>query len=277
VCLASIIAWLAVLIFGEPNRFDRLVSRLVLGILFISIFPLKNYLRFNWQTMGFSPSQRNNVNQFIVGLLLGLGMMAFIIGSLFVLEIRIYDEPNKSLASILLKAGITGCLVGVLEEILFRGLLVSFLLRNTTTVSAALVSSSYYAGLHFLKTELLIPANAISWSSGIELFINALGRLFQWSNFDSFLALCLTGLFLCAIRLGFKYTLACCIGLHCAWVFSIKLTRALSDLNANSSLSFLVGDYDGIIGYLVAGCLLIFLLIFLYWQRNHSSSANNDD
>jgi hypothetical protein len=54
-----------------------------------------------------------------------------------------------------------------------------------------------------------------------------------------------------------------CIGLHAGWVLVIQASRRLTDVNDDSPLSFLVGDYDGIIGWLAA--LWIGLLMALYW------------
>jgi hypothetical protein len=44
--------------------------------------------------------------------------------------------------------------------------------------------------------------------------------------------------------------------------------RKFSDLNPDSAFSFMVGSYDGMIGYLSAAGLLIHtLLVYRFWRR----------
>ena len=67
-----------------------------------------------------------------------------------------------------------------------------------------------------------------------------------------------------------------CIGLHAGWVFVIQVTRQLTDGNEASPYAYLVGDYDGIIGWAAAGWigLLALGLRFLPQARATAGRSN---
>jgi hypothetical protein len=68
---------------------------------------------------------------------------------------------------------------------------------------------------------------------------------------DAFLALYCVGLLLALVRsrLG---NIAGCIGLHAGFVAVIAVFRKISLPNDNPQWSFLVGDYDGLLGLWIA-------------------------
>ena len=82
-------------------------------------------------------------------------------------------------------------------------------------------------------------------------------------SLDSFLALAAVGVFLSLIRLK-TGSLAQCIGVHAGWVLVIKVFRKMTDLDPMSPWAFLVGNYDGTIGYLALGYVLMLGLAY-YW------------
>ena len=81
---------------------------------------------------------------------------------------------------------------------------------------------------------------------------------------DSFFTLLLVGLLLAFVRRR-TGAIATGIGLHMGWVAVIKVTIATTHLNENANWSFLVGDFDGYTGWLVAGWSAI--LLAFAWSR----------
>jgi membrane protease YdiL (CAAX protease family) len=91
----------------------------------------------------------------------------------------------------------------------------------------------------------------------------------QWKNLDSMAALFVAGLFLALVRERTGH-IGGCVGLHAGWVLVIQVTRQVTDGDPDSELSFLVGVYDGTIGWLATAW--IGALATLYWIW--SSPAN---
>ena len=202
---------------------------------------------------------------------MGTLILIFVVVLLLVLDIRIIDVKAFAtaglIALILTKALAIGLLVACLEEPLFRGLLLGGLLARSAKVFALTTSAFFYALLHFLRSNLDIENHQITLFSGFEVIINSLSQLFNLEILDSFLALFLSGIFLGLVRIQPNYGLGYCIGLHAGWVFVIKTTKALTNGDRHSSYSFLVGGYDGIIGFLAAGWLAFLIIMLLRSKR----------
>ena len=74
---------------------------------------------------------------------------------------------------------------------------------------------------------------------------------------DSFLCLAAVGVLLGIVRL-LTGNIAACIGLHAGWVAVIYVVRETTVPNLASPAAWLMGDYDGFIGWMV-----------LAWTRRH--------
>jgi hypothetical protein len=83
---------------------------------------------------------------------------------------------------------------------------------------------------------------------------------------DSFLALAAVGVLLGVIRARTGH-IAACIGLHAGWVCVIGVLRELSVRNPASRWSFLVGDYDGVVGWLVFAWTVVIIALYAYLSR----------
>jgi hypothetical protein len=145
-----------------------------------------------------------------------------------------------------------GLAVAAIEEPVFRGFLLGSLVGRLGRVGAVLVSAFYFAGLHFLSTDLRPGYGEVGWTSGGTLVLDALHNLSS-AQLDSFLALFAAGLFLGCVRLLSPASgLAYCIGLHAGWVFVIKASKPLTQFNFYSPWWWTVSLFDGTIGYLSA-------------------------
>jgi len=119
------------------------------------------------------------------------------------------------------KAAASGVAVGVIEEVLFRGVLCGGLQPSLGWPGAAVVSSVVYAAVHFLERPG--RPREVRWGTGLE----AVGAMFSGlmgSGVGSprFLTLVVAGLLLAlAYRRG--GTLYLPMGLHAGWVFWIKM------------------------------------------------------
>uniref|UniRef100_UPI0012E32CDC CPBP family intramembrane glutamic endopeptidase n=1 Tax=Methylogaea oryzae TaxID=1295382 RepID=UPI0012E32CDC len=161
------------------------------------------------------------------------------------------------------QALLVGVLVGCIEELLFRGVLLGALAQRRGAVYAVAVSAFYYAILHFFHSDLKLPEDGLGWQSSFTYIGDGFRHLLRWNNADSFAALYCAGLLLGCARLLVGPGLALCIGIHAGWVYTLRTTLALTDLVPASPLGFLVGDYDHIIGWLAAGWLTLLTLPLL--------------
>jgi membrane protease YdiL (CAAX protease family) len=132
--------------------------------------------------------------------------------------------------------------------------------------SALFWSSLLYAVIHFLQPHVLPPGQTFDAAASWQMFLGVFTGFFQWKHLDSLFALFLAGLFLGLVRERTGH-IGWCIGLHAGWVFVIKLTRHLTDGNPESPYAFLVGSYDGTIGWLASGWIAVLLLLLWRWPR----------
>jgi len=156
-----------------------------------------------------------------------------------------------------------GLLIGIVEESVFRGLLLTSLRKYLSPFLAVLISSIYYAGLHFLDSKSPVSEETLSWNGSFQLLGEAYHNVFAMQEPTAFLALCAVGLFLGVLRLRGDINLALCIGCHTGWVTLIRMNKSTMSVDLNTPYSFLVSHYDGVIGLFVAGWLLFALAS--YW------------
>ena len=251
--------WIAI----EPHR---VMGRLAQLLILVGLWP---FLR--WQglaqreALGYGPSWPVLRRAIIGGWVLGVLILVALVLALLELEIRLPDPSPDSWSRTALRgvqALIGGLLIGVLEETFFRGALYSAIRRHSGVRSAMIWSAALYAVLHFMKPGALPESAAFDGLGAFQMFIHVFIDLFQWKHLDSLAALFMVGLLLALVRERTGH-IGWCIGLHAGWVLVIQVNRRLTDGNDDSPLSFLVGDYDGTIGWLAA--LWIGLLMALYW------------
>ena len=193
---------------------------------------------------------------------MSLGLALALLG----LEVRVPDPDPGSwswIAGKALQAVVAGLLIAVLEETFFRGALFAAIRRREGLAPAILWSAGLYAVLHLMKPSALPAGVPFDWAGAWAMFAGVFLDVFQWRHLDTFLALLMVGVFLALVR-DFTGHIGWCVGLHAGWVFVIQVTRRLTDGNPSSGLSFLTGDYDGIIGWL--SLMWIGALALGYWR-----------
>ena len=253
----------------------RVMSRLAQAFMLLGFWPLLRFLRCNHrQALGYGVPARILFRSMAWGWVLGVLMLAALVFALFLLEIRVPDERAFQPFPLLrksLQAIIGGLLVALLEETLFRGALQSAIREKSPLLPALIWSAGLYALVHFMKPHPLPEGMVADWAGIWHLFSRVFLDAFRWQHLDSFIALLLAGLLLGLIRARTGH-LGWSIGLHAGWVFVLQLTRFLTDGNPDSPLSYWVGSYDGIIGWL--GSLWIGSLLLLYaWRTKRTKAA----
>ena len=272
ISLACIVSYFIVQGIGEFVPFRKIISKSTQLFLVLSIFPAMAYLKINKEELGFAPRP-----VFLKQLLQGFGlgfitlMPVFII--LYVLEINVIDETHTwtfgLLARDIIISLLLALIISLIEEPLFRGILLAGLSKKLPVIAAILISSTYYAALHFLSSKTDIPVQDINLFSGFKLLGEAVGNLLNPGILSAFFALLLVGVFLAVLRTQVKASLGLCIGCHTCWVWQIKISKKLFNTDFSSDYLYLVSSYDGVIGPLVTGWLMLAIAgYFLYQQFN---------
>ncbi len=251
----------------EPE-FESVTSRTVLGLgilVFLAVFRKAGFS--SWRDIGFSPGFRQFWGDAARGFAAGILIMAPVVAGLLLVQNRVpdlnWDWSAGSLAALLASALVAGSIVALIEETLFRGALLTAVLRRSSVLLAVVSTSLFYSLVHFLQPEQELDPRSLDWASGFVLLLDAVVTLLKPLLYlDTFIALFFAGMLLALIRIR-TGSLAICIGIHAGWVFAIKIFKRLTNSNDTSPFAFLTGTYDHVTGYLAAACLLAAILVYM--------------
>ncbi len=259
---------------GDAMPFRQILTRSTQLYLVLSIYPIARYLKISKKEFGFAPSLVF-LKQLCQGFGIGFIVLIPIFIVLYAVGINVFDQSEpwtlERLANYMIVTLLVALLISVIEESLFRGIVIVGLIRKLPVTTAILLTSLYYAGLHFLsiKTNLSVPD--IHFFSGFVLLGEALANVVNPSNQPAFLALLMVGIFLGVLRTQVETSLGLCIGCHTCWVWQIKMSKKLFNTNYDSDYQYLVSHYDGVIGPLVAAWLLV--VVASYFIYRHMKKA----
>ncbi|NOQ37076.1 MAG: CPBP family intramembrane metalloprotease, partial [Methylococcaceae bacterium] len=269
---SCVLSYVILMLAGDILPIHKLVSKGTLVFLILSIFPLRRYLSLSWTDIGYAPKSIF-FKQFLYGLGLGLLTLLPILIVLYSLDVHVIDETRTwtllKFIERLLIALFLGSLISFAEEPLFRGILLIGLRKKMAVIAAIIVSSTYYAALHFLKSKTRIPYDEISFTSSFELLLEAFSNWLNPEILSAFIALLMVGIFLSVIRVNVKHSLGLCIGYHASWVWQIKMSKDIFNTNYQSEYLYLVSSYDGVVGLLVSGWMFLASAAYLaYLYKN---------
>ena len=169
---------------------------------------------------------------------------------------------------------------GVIEELVFRGLLLGLWLRACSLWTAWIGSSVMFSFVHFLKPppgmEIADPG---AWHSGLEILGSTLGHFSNPAFFiTEFSTLAFLGLVLAWCRTR-TFSLWLPIGLHAGLVFALKGFSLTSNLNYGSTMHpwFIGADLkSGIFPLLALGlCFLLCTVAIRFLPGNGNETISN--
>jgi membrane protease YdiL (CAAX protease family) len=270
VALACIVSYFIMQAIGDQFPFRKVITKFTQLFLVLSIFPAMAYLKINKEELGFA-ARPVFLKQLIQGFGLGFITLMPVFIALYVLKINVIDETRTWTVELLVRnmsiSLLLALIISLIEEPIFRGILLAGLSKKLPAIAAILISSTYYAALHFLSTKTDIPVQDINLFSGFKLLGEAFANLFNPNILSAFLALLMVGIFLGILRTRIKAGLGLCIGCHTCWVWQIKMSKNLFNTDYSSEYLYLVSSYDGVIGPLVTGWLLLAIMGYLVYQR----------
>lgn len=168
----------------------------------------------------------------------------------------------------------TAGVVAVLEEFLFRAVLLGLCLRSMRPALAVVLSASVFAIVHFLKVAKSASEPAVSWMSGFAQLPQAFSSAPPWPLLGwGLLALLIAGILLAVVTLRTR-SLFLAIGIHAGWIlgqqalqwaakFRIKPPDALLPWVGPNVVSGAVPT-----GLIPAGILLLTVALAFAYLRN---------
>lgn len=245
----------------------KIIGRLGLLLALIGCWPwVRAQGLANRRDLGFAPPIGAFARTIGFGFAVGILMLTILAGALLWLDVRLIN-PELPVDPYRLPRGfaagaVSGLLVGLIEESLFRGALFSAVRRQTGFLTSAIAPSLLFAALHFFKPQPLPTQASIDLTGCFLSLTQAVPNLFQAQHADSFLALALCGFLLALIREKTGH-IGWCIGVHAGWIVVIRLLTSYTQANPNASFGWLIGSYDGVIGWLAVTWLA--LVTPIYW------------
>lgn len=209
---------------------------------------------------------RNRFIHLASGLLAGalcLGALALVLD---MTAAAVPKDASLSAGRFFSKAFLPALGAGVIEELVFRGLLLGLWLRACSLRTACMGSALMFSFMHFLSPPKGMEiADPRSWHAGFEILGSTLGHFTNPAFFvTEFATLTLLGLLLAYCRIR-TFSLWLPIGIHAGLVFALKAFSMTRHLDAKSPLNpwFIGGDLkSGILplialGVCFAACIAI--------------------
>lgn len=258
--------------------FHKLCFRVLEACALIGLWPLMRSLGLKSATdWGFGRGQSSAApaRGLATGFVAGIVLLLIVVAVLLAADVRVVRPGNPwqpgTAAVALLKAVTAGFVIALIEETWFRGALQRAVDACFGTAAAILGISLLYALVHFVRPDVGVPAGEVGWLSSMTVIGGAFGRFEDAGILDSLAALFAVGVLLALVR---RHTgrIWECIGLHAGFVVVIRLTRKATALQPESQHAWLVGTFDGVIGWL--GLLVFALTAAGYWYVRLRGSAH---
>lgn len=218
--------------------FQRIVNRALLACALIGLWPfLRTMGSPSWKDLGLT-LKPGAFKSLVVGATVGFASLALAAAATILSQARqlnIQREPIE-MAKHLFNASLAAVGAGVIEEVIFRGVLFGALRRHCSTLWALAISSVLYALAHFFQSSP--PPREVSWFTGFWALSQMLHGIIEWKALmPGFLNLTLAGFLLGSAfhRTGALYF---SIGLHGGWIFWLKTWGFFSLSHPQSNLWF---------------------------------------
>lgn len=171
------------------------------------------------------------------GLLIGAASLGVLALVLEISGAAVSRDAELSAGKFFSKAFMPALGAGVIEELVFRGLLLGLWLRACSLRTAWIGSSVMFSFVHFLSPpDGMVIADPRAWHAGFEILGSTLGHFTNPAFFVSeFATLTLLGLILGWCRLR-TFSLWLPIGLHAGLVFALKTFSMTRTLDPESPL-----------------------------------------
>ena len=254
--------------------FGKVMRRILMMVALIVFIVFRKSLRFGTLISSALKIGPGAFRQFLLGLLLAvLSILIYygfgLITGAWIIHMD-YDSAGVIILNII-EYALIACLIGVMEEIFFRGFLLQSFMENMSVPVAVCVCSLIYSVLHFFRADVLV-------STGFQPLVGftTMAQFFKPLFFHLVKHLpAIIGLFLVGVVMSYAFiktkSLFLSIGLHAGMVFMVKAdTMFLSRMRKEHVLLF-GGDSKLITGIIIWAFLICILMVI---RRIYSDSNN---
>ena len=151
--------------FFAKYDFESFFHRALLVCAVVFLWPLLRWLRLHSFRDLQLDKNRHALRDVAAGIF--LAGIPLLVGAVVLIAIRVLllknAVPWSSLGAVLAAA----IAVPLIEELFFRGLVLGILLRSWRPVVATLITSGFFAIVHFLKAPTR-PSESVTWLSGLH-------------------------------------------------------------------------------------------------------------
>jgi membrane protease YdiL (CAAX protease family) len=176
------------------------------------------------------------------------------------------QPPHYGWVHLIVGGVLTGLTVAFIEETFLRGAMLTAIKRESGARVAIALTALTYAATHFFGRYRVAPAD-VHAGSGLDMLTHILGMFARpYHILDAFLCLLAIGVLLGMVRVR-TGNIAVPIGLHAGWVAVIYVVRAATDRNPDAAGSWMLGEFDGFIGWLVLAWTLVLGATLCWWYR----------
>ncbi len=225
----------------------------------------------SWKAIGFSRPMLTTFARWFVS---GIVMIFIIYGYNTATGAFSFTWEPSTLASKIDDAILASLLIGTLEEIVFRGLVFRMFYTALQPIAAVLLSSFFFAVLHFKTPQFslgeIAPAE-VGIAEAVQIASGTAIAVFTEFDLKYILAIFLVGVVLHQVFL-LTNNLWASIAIHAGWVFTIKLFgNAFATTEQASDFSGTTRVADG---YWVSIVLIVFVALFAYLLQKKNSSTS---
>ncbi len=262
-------AWLLISPWLDNPKFHRISSRVGMGLLVVGfIFVARRLKIADRQSLGFDLPWKKFATQVGKAVFYGALLMMPAVFTMLAFDLLqpAKKPPHGGWAHVILGGVLTGLAVSLIEETFLRGAMLTAIKRESGARVAIVLTALVYAATHFFGRYRVQPAN-VNAGSGIDMLTHILGVFGQPLHIlDAFLCLFAVGILLGMVRVR-TGNIAIPIGLHAGWVAVIYVVREVTDRRPDAAGGWMLGEFDGFIGWLVLAWTLVLGGALIWWYR----------
>lgn len=208
----------------QQMPFHRYESRSIQIAALVLLWPTLASLKIGLRDLNLFPNYKG-LDDLLIGAISGIVPLwlleAFLLGKGW------YIFNSTFPLHLLVKILLTAAIVSLMEEFIFRGLLLGLFQQVFNRGSAIIVTALFFAGCHFFNFPHTNLEKVHLWS-GLTILLQV-GRSFPSSSllFGTFLTLFLVGVILAWVTVKTK-SLFLAIGLHGGWIFGQQFFNILA-------------------------------------------------
>lgn len=222
--LAPLFWWTLSGVLDYP--FSRFTNRALMVAALVTLIP---YFIAHWRTLGLVWERGVSLRYLVAGYLLGLLAEVTVLTFHLANGTREWSDGGISFGT-LLGALAAGAAVGLLEEILFRGVAQQALMRRLGAVAGLVLAALFFGIVHYVKVPPSFRPDPVTIVNGWQAIGLAFAPLAETSTWADLRLLNLT---LVGVLLGIVFirtgSLWMCIGLHAGFVTMLKLADKTTD------------------------------------------------